>query len=146
MFQYRERIAEQHDPRFACDARQNRGFDVHHRTHAEGRPMMLVQHDRVEADLLGVASFVDILVVEFRAYFRIVEGIRHAEEAAVLDNLVFGHIFVGALSEMHNMHGYFSFSSRYIRAQARKSWTNLMNSADFSISGRWPHLSKIIKL
>ena len=67
----RQRISEQHDSRFLRDPRENRGLDVHHGAHAEGRPVMLVEHDCVEADVLGIDHFVKIFVVELRADFAI---------------------------------------------------------------------------
>ena len=64
---------------FLGDTREDRRLDVHHGAHAEGRAMMLVEHDRVEADVLGIDHLVEIFVVEPGALFAIEKFIRHAQ-------------------------------------------------------------------
>src|SRR6516162_7124390 len=59
-----QRIAEQDDAGFMGNARENRGLDVHHSAHAEGRAMMLVEHDRVKADLLSIDHLVKVFVIK----------------------------------------------------------------------------------
>jgi len=61
---YRQRIAQQHDFHFFSDPRQNRGFHVHHRAHAERGVMVFIEHDAVEAQLLGEDLLVEIFVQE----------------------------------------------------------------------------------
>ena len=74
---------------------------------------MLVEHDPVEAHLLGIDGFVEVFVVQPRADFTIEKTIGNPEEAAVLDYFVFRNFAVRTLGEIHYMHGVVSFSSRY---------------------------------
>ena len=69
----RRRIAKQHDLAPLGRPRQHRGLDIHHRAHAEGRPVMLVQHHAVEAQLVAVDLLVEILVQDLGAFFAVQE-------------------------------------------------------------------------
>src|SRR6266851_4227134 len=63
--------------------------------------MMLVEHDRVEANFFGKDRFVEIFAVKLRALFCVEEFVGQAEKGAVFDYLVFGHVAVGAFGEIH---------------------------------------------
>ena len=63
MLEDRQGITDQHDLGLLSNTRQDRGFDVHDTPHAERIPMMLVQHERIEAQFLGIAVFVEEIVV-----------------------------------------------------------------------------------
>ena len=75
----RQDVAEQHDLGAARDARQDRRLQIHHAAHAERRGVVLVQHQAVEAHLLGEDALVQIAVVEIGAEPGIVAGVGHAE-------------------------------------------------------------------
>jgi len=68
----RQDVAQQHDLRALGDLGQDRRFNVHGAAHAERRAVMLVEHDAVEAHLLGVNALVQISVVEVGAHLSIV--------------------------------------------------------------------------
>ena len=60
----RQDVAEQADFGALGDAGEDRGFDIDHGAHAEGRRVVLVEHDAVEAGPLGGDRFIEIAVVE----------------------------------------------------------------------------------
>ena len=59
-----QRVAEQHDLHALGRGGQDRREDVALGLHAERRVVVLVQHDAVEADLLGEPVVLEVLVVE----------------------------------------------------------------------------------
>src|ERR1700693_2341199 len=142
--QRRQRIAQQHDANLLGNSRENGDFDVHHRTHAERGAMMFVEHHAIEAHLLGIDRFVEVFVVQPRPDFAIEKAIWNSEETPVFDYLVLRNFTVRTFGEIHYMHGLSPSGSRYSPAQARNSLISLTNSADRSISGRWPQSSKIV--
>ena len=107
VFPDREDVTEQDDLGALGDARENRRFDVHHATHAERGRVMLVQHQAVEAHLLGVDLLVEVAVVQIRADPRVVVRVRHPQ---VFD-LATGRadparlkVLVGTFGEIANKH------------------------------------------
>ena len=108
VFPDREDVAEQHDLGVPGDARENRRLDVHHRTHAEGRRVMFVQHQRVEAHFLGVELLVEIAVIEVSADPGVVGGVAGVE----VGDIESGRpeepglwVLVGSLGEVADHHG-----------------------------------------
>ena len=79
----RQDVAEQDDLGLRGDAGEDRRLDVHHAAHAERRRVMLVEHQRVEAHLLGVDFLVEVAVVEPRADVRVVGGVARIEVGEV---------------------------------------------------------------
>jgi len=67
----RQRIAQHDDLGLLGHAGQDRSEDVGLGLHAERRVVMLVQHDAVDADLLGQHVLLDVVVVEPRARDRV---------------------------------------------------------------------------
>ena len=110
----RHRIAEQHDLRALGRTREHRRLDIHHRAEAERRAMMLVEHQAVEAEVLGIDLLVDVLVEQHRAGCGIEVLVGQSEEAAVAQDLVFQQIafrrfgfrivVILPLGEPHYMH------------------------------------------
>jgi hypothetical protein len=58
------RVGQQHDLDGLGLGRERCRLDVHYRTHAEGRPVMLIEHYAAEVKqlVIGVNLFVEILV------------------------------------------------------------------------------------
>ena len=67
VFPDRQDVAEQADLDVVGDAGKDRGLDVDHRTHAERRGVVLVEHDPVEAGVFRGDRFIEIAVVEVGA-------------------------------------------------------------------------------
>src|SRR5579863_1151405 len=102
---YRQRIAQQDDLHFLGDAREDRGLNVHHRAHAEGGIVMLVEHDAVEAEFFGEDFLVEVLVEQLTALDGVEILVRDAEETS-LDDFVVGYVPVRTLRKVHHMHRY----------------------------------------
>ena len=54
-------------------------LDVHGAAHAEGRAVVLVEHQAVEAHLLGVQPLVDVAVVQVGAELGVVDVVAEVE-------------------------------------------------------------------
>ena len=67
----RKRVAEHDDLHLLGHARQDRREDIGLGLHAERRIVVLVQHDAVHADFLGVEILLQELVVEPAAVHRV---------------------------------------------------------------------------
>src|SRR5215510_7717440 len=100
---YRQRVAQENDFYLLGDTCQNCSFDVHHRAHAKGGVVMLVQHHAVEAELFGEDLLVEILIEQLSALDRIEMFVFDTEETG-LDDFVIGNIPVWTFSEVHQMH------------------------------------------
>ena len=103
----RQDVAEQHDLGAAGDAGEDRGFQIHHPAHAEGRRVVFVQHQAVEAHLLGEHALVQIAVVEIGAELRVVAGVGHAEvhdAAPGGAEVARAGVLVGAFGEVADEH------------------------------------------
>src|SRR5712692_826041 len=78
-----QRVAQQHDLDFFCDAGKDGGLHIHHRSHAEWGLMMFVEHYAIEAQLFGVNPLVEILMIEDVAFSRVKAGVAHVGQAEV---------------------------------------------------------------
>ena len=65
---------------------------------------MLVEHHCIEAHLLGIDRFVEILLVKPRALLGIEEFVWQPKEGAILDHLVLGYVAVRPFGEIHQLH------------------------------------------
>ena len=65
-------VAEQDYLGAVGDLGEDRGLHVHRAAHAEGGAVVLVEHDAVEADLLGIDALVKVAVVQVGADLGIV--------------------------------------------------------------------------
>ena len=72
-------IAQDDDLGLVGDAGQDGGADVGDALHAEGRAVVLVEHQGVEAHLLGIHLLVEVAVVETGAHRGIVVLVADAE-------------------------------------------------------------------
>ena len=72
-------VAEQDYLGALGDAGEDAGLDVHGAAHAEGRAVVLVEHEAVEAHLLGVEPLVDVAVVEVGAELGVVDVVAEIE-------------------------------------------------------------------
>jgi hypothetical protein len=105
----RQRIAQHHDLHLLGHAGQDRGEDVGLGLHAERRVVVLVQHDAVDADLLGQHVLLDVVVVEPRARHRIELGVGEHQRGGA--EVAAGLLGVGRhrlLGEVHQVHGVYS--------------------------------------
>ena len=102
---YRQGIAQEDDFHPFGHRRQDRGEDVHFRLHAEGRVVMLIEHDAIDADLFRIEVLLQPFVVEPAACDRI-EKLVWEEERSVPELLplllrVSRH---GLLGKVHQVH------------------------------------------
>jgi hypothetical protein len=104
MLDYRQRIANQHNPDTLSPISQDRRFDVHHATHAERVAVMLIQGDQVETQFLGVAILVEIVIVVVGCLLGIEELVGNCEISAIPQDLIFGQAAVRAFSEIADFH------------------------------------------
>ena len=104
MFDHRQRIADQHEPHALGAIGEHGGLDVHHRPHANRVAVMFVQRDDVEAEILGIAVFVEIVMIIVGGSFAIVEPIGDGEKRAVLENLFLGQPSIRPLREITYLH------------------------------------------
>ncbi len=74
-------VAEQQDLHFGGDAGEDRSLDVGDAVHAEGRAVVLVDHQPVETHLLGVDLFVEIAVVQVGGVLGVVLGVADLVDA-----------------------------------------------------------------
>jgi hypothetical protein len=88
MFEHGQWVTNQHDPGSFGNPRQDRGFDVHHTTHAVGI-VMLVQRKNIKAFLFGIAVFVQIVVVIVSGLITVKILIGKREEGVVLEHVIF---------------------------------------------------------
>ena len=108
-----EDVTEEDDLCALGDASEDGCLDVHHSAHAEGRAVMLVEHEAVEAHLLGVDLFVEVAVIEVGAEFRVVLLVA---DAKVLDIAAGGAevaragVLVGAFRKVAYEHWFDPFS------------------------------------
>jgi hypothetical protein len=69
---------------------EHRRFDVHHRAHADRVAVMLIERQDVETQVLGVAIFVELVVVIVGRSIRVEEPIRNGEERPIPEYPFFG--------------------------------------------------------
>ena len=74
-------VAEDHDLGLGGDASENGGRHVGHAVHAERGAVVLVDHDPVEAHLLGVDLLVQVAVVEAGSTKGVVLAVAHLHDA-----------------------------------------------------------------
>src|SRR5438552_16036597 len=67
--------------------------------------MMLIEHDRIEAEFLSVDRFVDVLVVVACADFWIIKSVGHAKKTTVADYFFFRDVAIGTFGKIHHVHG-----------------------------------------
>ena len=100
-------VAQEHNLGAVGDAGQDGGLHVHRAAHAEGRAVVLVEHEAVEAHLLGVDFFVQVAVVEVGAELSVVDFVADAQ---VHDGLAGGAevaglgVLVGPFGEVSDKH------------------------------------------
>ena len=82
MFDYRQRITDEHDPHAFRAIGKHGRLDVHHRAHTKGIAVVLVQGNDVEAEILRMAILVEIVMIVVGSLFAIEELIRNGEVAA----------------------------------------------------------------
>ena len=75
----RQNVAEQDDLGAIGGLGEDGRLDVHRAAHAEGRAVVLVEHDAVEAHLLGIDALVEVAVVEIGAYLRVIDLVAEGE-------------------------------------------------------------------
>ena len=104
VFLYGQGVAEQHNFRLLCRAREDCGFKVHRSAHASGRVVVLVEHQAVEADLFAVLVLVEVVVVHMGCFggieVRVGEGKSDGAAVAVA-HVLFCVVVIGALGESH---------------------------------------------
>ena len=101
----RQRVAQQHDLDPLGRAGEDGGPDVALGLHAEGRVVVLVEHDPVDADLLRQLVLGQPLAVELGARLRVEVGVGEEQRG---DPLLRRGLVVGRhrlLREVHQMHG-----------------------------------------
>src|SRR4029450_12899510 len=106
----RQDIAQDDDFGLLRFARQDGRTHVRHTLHAEGRAMVLVKHEGVEADLVGVDFFVQVAIIKLRAYFGIVYPITDTQIEALRTHQTGCVVLPGLLCEMPNQHSTLSLS------------------------------------
>ena len=105
-----QNVAEQHYLGALGHAGENARLDVHGAAHAERRAVMLVEHQAVEAHLLGVQPLVDVAVVEVGPNLGVVDVVAEVE---VLDwqarrpEVARFRVLVGSLREVTYEHAGF---------------------------------------
>ena len=101
----RQRVAEHHDLDALGGAGQHGGKDIGFGLHAKRRVVVLVQHDAVDADFLGVHVLLQVFVVEAAARDRIEMLVGKSERGgAVLEALacvVGRHRLLGEIHQVH---------------------------------------------
>ena len=100
----RDHVAEQDDLGLFGLTGQNRRFDVHDPAHAERRRVMLVEHQHVEAHLLGVELFVEIAVVKVGPEHRVIAPIAHHQVQHVDPALHQVRVLIRPLGEVADLH------------------------------------------
>ena len=87
----RQHVAEQYDLGLAGDSREDARLDVHHTAELERGRVMLVEHQHIEAHLLGVDLLVDIAIEQVGRQIGVVDivrqievGQRHAHDPRIL--------------------------------------------------------------
>ena len=127
----RQRIAQHDDLHLLGHAGQEGGEDVGLGLHAERRVVVLIQHDAVDADLLGQHVLLDVVVVEPGALDRIEmlvgEHQRRGAEIAASLLRIGRHRLLG---EIHQVHGNYS--------RPMKSTISLASASGCSMSMQWP--------
>ena len=136
----RQRIAEHHDLDALGGAGQHGCEYVGLGLHAERRVVVLVQHDAVDADLLGVDVLLEIFAIEAAARDRIEmlvgEGERGGAVFQALFRVVGRHRLLG---EIHQVHAIFSRGARERRlSRAMKGVTSLASLSGCSRSTQCP--------
>src|SRR6266478_7501815 len=97
-------MAEEHEARTFGAIGQYRRLDVHHRSHAYGIAMMLVEREEVEAKILGIAILVEIIVVVVGRFLAIVKAIGDREEAAIAEDFLVRDPSIGPFGEITYLH------------------------------------------
>ena len=102
----RQGIAEQDDLRLLRRAARIEAKMLHLRLHAERRVMVLVEHDAVEAELLGIEVMVEVFVIEPAARDRVEILVREHQRGVAESQpdirRIGRHRLLG---EIHQMHG-----------------------------------------
>src|SRR5262245_17857884 len=106
--------------------------------------MMLVDHDAVEAGLAAVLQLIEVHTIQLLGPFgaKMLVG-KHQVVVAVLPGLVLRIRRVPHLSKEVDFLDHIGPPTPVPQGAVRKSRTTCTNSAGFSISGIWPHLSMI---
>src|SRR4030095_89458 len=107
---------------------------VHAHVHARGRRVMLVDHEPVEARLIGELVLVQIALVVRRGDGGVEEAIGKLEaERGVLEAFLVRKLVMRHLAEVVELHGYAAFP--------RKSITRRATASGCSMGGMWPQPS-----
>ena len=102
-------VAQQNDLGALGDAGEDGCLDVHGAAHAEGRAVVLVEHQAVETHLLCVKFFVKVAVVELGTQLGVIDLVADGE---IHDGFAGGpevpgvRVLVGSLSEISDVHGF----------------------------------------
>ncbi len=101
----RQRVAEQYDLRLLGHRGEDRGKDVALGLHAERRIVVLVQHEAVDAHLLGIDVMLEIFVIEPAAGHRVEvfigEHQRRGPEIQPLLGRIGRHRLLGEVHQLH---------------------------------------------
>jgi hypothetical protein len=95
----RQWITQQDDFHPLGNPGQDRRLHIHHRAHAKGCPVMLVEGHAVKPQFLAQHLLVQVLVIEFAPPGRIEIGIGRSEKSPSY-NLLIGEITIWAFSEI----------------------------------------------
>src|SRR5437867_512416 len=106
----RQNIAQDDDFGLLRFARQDGRTHVRHALHAEGRAVVLVEHEGVKAYLVSVDFFVKIAIIELRAYFGIIHAITDAQIKTLCTHQTSRVVLPGLLCKMPNQHSTLSLS------------------------------------
>src|SRR5262249_10642550 len=135
----REDVSEQEDLGPSRGPGQDRGRHVDADVHARRRRVVLVDHEAVEADLVGELVLGQVALVVRVRLLAVEEPVRELEpERGVLLSLGVGILVVRHLAEVVELHRRTS--------PPRNSSTWRANSSGCSIGGRWPHLSSTVRV
>ena len=104
MFDDRQGVPDQNNLGFAGNPSQDRGFYVHDRPHADRVAVMLIQGQGVEPQVLGVAIFVEVVIVVIGRLFAVEMLVRNSEKRPILQNELFGQPAIRPFSEISDLH------------------------------------------
>src|SRR5690348_9623377 len=104
MLDYRQGIADEHQARAFGAIGEHRRLDVHHRSHADGIAVMLVKREDIEAEVLGIAVFVKIVMIVVGCSFAVIEFIRYSKEGTILQKRFFRQPTIWPFSKITNLH------------------------------------------
>src|SRR5262245_2003160 len=104
MLEHWQGVTDQHDLHFLSDTGEDRCLHIHYSTHAERIAVVLVERYRIEPQFLGIAGFVEVVVVVSSGLLAVKILVRHREKGMVPKDLVLRDPTIGPLGKIGNFH------------------------------------------